>query len=132
MTTQRPQCVHCGKLYGSRATTSERVRWEVGEQPPPYRGNGIVIKEVGQGYQTATRATVRDHTMLSINPEIRARQEADLARLPETSCMVGHRSIWDGETWWGGCKPFCTLRCALDYARKAYARSQQPELRRVR
>jgi len=30
------------------------------------------------------------------------------------------RSIWDGESWRGGYNPFCTLRCALDYARKAY------------
>ena len=27
--------------------------------------------------------------------------------------------VWNG-CWSGGYPPFCTLRCALDYARKAY------------
>jgi hypothetical protein len=28
--------------------------------------------------------------------------------------------VWDGESWLSSYAPFCTLRCALDYARKAY------------
>jgi hypothetical protein len=28
--------------------------------------------------------------------------------------------LWDGQTWGGGYPPFCTLRCALDYARRAF------------
>jgi hypothetical protein len=110
----RPICVHCGKLYGRRATTTEKVRWdtplievkttrgdviiqakEPTAPPPPYRGNGTVVQE--------------RHAYLS----------ADDHR------MVMERDIWDGESWSGGYKPFCTLRCALDYARKAYARSKR-------
>lgn len=30
------------------------------------------------------------------------------------------RTFWDGQSWYGGYKPFCTLNCALDYARRAY------------
>ena len=29
-------------------------------------------------------------------------------------------ATWDGETWEWKYNPFCTLRCALAYARKAY------------
>ena len=29
--------------------------------------------------------------------------------------------VWDGKSWMGGYEPFCTLRCALQYARKAWA-----------
>lgn len=36
------------------------------------------------------------------------------------SATVAYRKIWDGETWVKPYEPFCTLRCALDYARKAY------------
>lgn len=32
-----------------------------------------------------------------------------------------YRYIWDGMTYWTPHKPFCTLRCALAYAREAYA-----------
>ena len=34
--------------------------------------------------------------------------------------LLTHRLIWDRETWIGGYWPFCTLRCALAYARRAY------------
>ena len=33
--------------------------------------------------------------------------------------------VWNGRDWYGGYPPFCTLRCALDYARRAFARSQR-------
>lgn len=31
------------------------------------------------------------------------------------------RTIWDGESWLATARPFCTLRCALAYARAAVA-----------
>lgn len=58
--------------------------------PPPYRGNGVVVKE-SQPYLSAA-----------------------------TNLMVMTREVWDGESWTGGYDPFCTLRCALDYARAAH------------
>lgn len=97
----RPICVHCGKPYGQRDVNSETVRWPVGEEMPPYRGNGIVTK-VGYTYETAEKI------------------------------MTCQRYVWDGETYWGGYKPFCTLRCALDYARRVYnERKAGGQLRRV-
>jgi len=32
------------------------------------------------------------------------------------------REPWDGETWFWKYNPFCTLRCALGFARKAAAK----------
>jgi len=32
---------------------------------------------------------------------------------------------WDGETWVKPYEPFCTLRCALEYARMAYKLSRE-------
>jgi len=122
MTTPKPTCVHCGQPYGRRATTDEVVRWDTptkeveqfytdrltgqtiitgkmvvldGEPNPPprYTGNGIVVKN-GHAYLSG-----------------------------DNHRMVMYRTIWDGESWVGGYEPFCTLRCALDYARKAYARA---------
>jgi hypothetical protein len=114
MTTRRPVCVHCGKSYGKRRTKDEVVRWDTPTRqsntpgprrqftieaieptvpPPPYVGNGIVVKE------SKPHLSIEDHR------------------------MVMRREIWDGKAWWGGYDPFCTLRCALDYARKAYARA---------
>ncbi len=87
MTAKRPICVHCGKPYGQRETTDVTVRRAPGEPWPPYRGNGIVMKDFRVG----------------------------------DSATLDYRTIWDGETWRMPYKPFCKLRCALDYARKAYA-----------
>jgi len=117
----RPICGHCGKPYGDRATESVTVRWESpskkrehatrdmggrslayffvpdGEplSPPPYRGNGIVT------HQSAPYMN------------------------PTTGLMVMERRVWDGESYRGGYEPFCTLRCALSYARKAFKREKR-------
>ena len=115
----RPICAHCGNAYGHRATTSETVKWPLDQERPPYRGNGIVLKE-SVPYKTANRETARGVTALSVNPKIRAMQEADLAKIPAESFYVATRTVWDGESYIGGYAPFCTLRCALDYARRAY------------
>jgi hypothetical protein len=64
-----------------------------GDKPPAYTGNQIVIKET-KPYRS------------SIDGE-----------------MIMYRRLWDGKTYWLHYEPFCTLRCALDYARKAYRRS---------
>lgn len=34
--------------------------------------------------------------------------------------MVMRRTLWDGESYWKPYEPFCTLRCALAYARASY------------
>jgi len=34
---------------------------------------------------------------------------------------------WDGETWFFKYNPFCTLRCALAYARRAHAADTLPK-----
>lgn len=118
----RPICGHCGSPYGQRAVESQTIRWPVGEEMPPYRGNGKLMK-VGHVGTAPNRADVRGVTMMSVNPQLRERQEADLARVPEHRYCHATIWTWDGETWHGGYAPFCTLRCALDYARQAYARS---------
>jgi hypothetical protein len=33
---------------------------------------------------------------------------------------VMYRRTWDGKTWYAPHEPFCTLRCALTYARMAF------------
>lgn len=124
-TATRPICVHCHKPYGQRDTTSETVCWAEGEEMPPYRGNGIVMKTSTPNH-TISRAVVRGLTMMSANPKIRERQEKDLAEISEQSSWFAYREIWDGESFVGGYHPFCTLRCALDYARRAYADRNKP------
>jgi len=105
----RNVCVKCGKPYGHRAVTVVKVTWdtplfevrdhrgnvyqaaaEPPAKPPPYRGNGRVVRE-RFSYLSA-----------------------------DTNKMVMEREVWDGESWIGGYEPFCTLRCALAYAREAH------------
>lgn len=116
---KRPVCGHCGAQYGHRRTETIDVYWntplveaasirtDLGgsttaymwmtdgpvNPPPPYVGNFKVIKE-GQPHVSQSR---RQMTMT--------------------------RTLWDGETWSGGYAPFCTLRCALHYARWAWRKA---------
>lgn len=46
--------------------------------------------------------------------------------------QVVHRTVWDGLTWFMPYKPFCTLRCALAYARASYEARQQAKRERER
>jgi hypothetical protein len=131
MTAPRPKCGCCGKPYGVRSTTSHKVLWPLGEPMPAYRGNGIVVKTMTMPY-SANRATVRAVTALSVNPEIRARQEAQIATAPEESFQIAYRDVWDGLTWRTPYKPFCTLRCALVYARASYEARMQAKRERER
>ena len=112
MAKERPTCVHCGAVYGRRATKSENVVWPADKPMPEYRGNGIVVK-----------------TRMWRSGGSSGRIEG-VPFGPGDS--VAYLDVWDGETWWGGYDPFCTLRCALDYARRAYARAADQTLRRVK
>jgi hypothetical protein len=46
---------------------------------------------------------------------------SEAVRKRADGASVRHIDVWDGKSWMGGYEPFCTLRCALSYARKAYA-----------
>jgi len=111
-------CVHCGAGYGQRYLTEEAVRWADGEEMPPYRGNAVVVRERYHG-KTMSREAFLSLRMTS-TPQLRKFAEADAAILPEKPMHVAYRWLWDGETYIGGCAPFCTNRCAIEYARKAY------------
>lgn len=90
-------CVHCGRSYTKRDCTSQFLTWPAGTPMPKYTGNLRVWKEVIFSKDDGT------HT------------------------MHGARHLWDGETWTGGYPPFCTLRCALDYARISYRRAMKKQ-----
>jgi len=96
----RPVCVHCQQPYGQRNINVEIVRWAKGDQEPPYIGNGKVVKK------SVFHGANDSHTVIN--------------GIDVTGYHFRYRHIWDGESWIGGYNPFCTLRCALDYARKAH------------
>jgi hypothetical protein len=102
ITTQRPICGWCGKPYGQRATTTACIVWREGEPRASYRGNGIVLK-------------TSEHGPTRLLEETLGRPKTD------QDCYAFLR-VWDGQTWWRPYEPFCTLRCALDYARRAFRR----------
>jgi hypothetical protein len=41
-----------------------------------------------------------------------------------TGRTVQEIELWNGKSWIGGYEPFCTLRCALAYARRAYNKTK--------
>jgi hypothetical protein len=108
--SKRPVCVHCGKAYGQRKLTDQKVTWPQGEPPPRYQGNSIVVKE--------TKPDV-----LWMEAPHDPTGHIGMRKLVDSGNMHMRRDLWDGESWTGRYTPFCTLRCALDYARKAYRRA---------
>lgn len=100
----RPVCGNCGKPYGQRELKNECVAVRIGAERPRYTGNRIVVKETTFGNSDGLRGASGTWMGVRFGPN-------------ETILI---RSTWDGETWHGGYVPFCTLRCALDYAREAY------------
>ena len=93
---QRPLCACCGKPYGERSYHYSSQRYAIGTPIPPYQGNHIVIEEhispgPGMGPGNVAGASVS-------------------------------RTTWDGESYRAksGTDPFCTQRCALDFARGAH------------
>jgi hypothetical protein len=102
MTKPRPICVHCGKPYGQRHTSQEVYIWDKDAPRPQYRGNKLVVSD-------RVRHTAPHNTSGSWQGVKFGHND-----------NVADRSLWDGETWFGGYSPFCTLRCALEYARAAY------------
>lgn len=103
MTTPRPKCVRCQNVYGYRDTKVETVRFNRNEiEPPQYTGNGVIVRTTGarlhEGRTVINGVDVTGHK----------------------SC---YRYIWDGATWIKPHDPFCTLRCALSYAREAYEKA---------
>jgi hypothetical protein len=106
-TGSRPVCVHCGEAYGRRHTHEVTLRWEEGEPEPRYEGYLTVVK----------RSAVRKFTRAVSLPALHPFKAIDIKAQPNARDI----EVWDGKSWDGGYEPFCTLRCALSYARKAYA-----------
>jgi hypothetical protein len=52
---------------------------------------------------------------------LRVVKRGSVRKRPDES-LARDIDVWDGRTWFGGYDPFCTLRCALEYARVAWAR----------
>lgn len=99
----RPNCANCAKPYGKRKTTEESIVWKKGEPIPSYLGNKIVSKEV------------------MIREAGKHNSTGKWMGIPfGQNDNVATRHLWDGESYYTPYKPFCTLRCALDYARRAW------------
>lgn len=86
----RPKCVACGAPYGRRGLTQIPLTWKRGEEMPAYRGNTPLL---------GSRHTIH---------------------APPAHENRGYHETWDGKTWIKAYEPFCTLRCALSYAKRAY------------
>jgi hypothetical protein len=102
----RPICTCCGKPYGSRRTASSRIELAMTDPVPPYQGNEFLISEAVNEHSRAKPGVV------PYSPEWYRAESYE-------PYMVVTRETWDGR-WWGGYAPFCTLHCALAFARGAY------------
>jgi hypothetical protein len=96
-TDVRSKCVHCNKPYGSRITTSAQHKWPVEEDEPPI--------QVDPGRIISGRSRTR-------YPSYQGGRVH----------WVRWYRTWDGQSFYEPFRPFCTMRCALHYARRAWER----------
>ena len=89
---KRPGCTLCDKPSGQRATQATVAFVPDGQPIEPYRGNQMLVEE-------------------TIWP--------GMHRAPQGRGTRVERKTWDGR-WLGGYAPFCTLQCALAFARAAH------------
>ena len=100
------------KAYARRQTHDVWLRWIEGETEPEYHGNLRVLKEHYWG-KSPSLALMKKNGETKYAPGFTPDQHSKIV------------TVWDGESWIGGYDPFCTLTCALDYARRAYAYKQR-------
>jgi len=112
MPKPRPTCAYCGKDYGQRDVRSMPLKWACDEPKPAYTGNHIHIRDrferKNQEFEMEPSPVLQGY-MVPKKP---------LKLVKEY--MTCDRETWDGETYFTRYDPFCTLRCALAYARNAY------------
>lgn len=128
----KPICACCGKPYGARNTKSEQIFCpddDTGKPPvaPPYRGNGKVSRESYWPDDDGWYAGHRSHEKVRETPPEpptgnRFDQVAHMRRV-----MADHRpgrsltrTVWIPGDYRMPYEPFCTLICALAFARGSY------------
>lgn len=103
----RPTCAYCGNTYGSRVVRLDTsvVPLDKPDPPPTPRPGETVVRE--SHFPTITKGT-SPNAYVRMGDGVKARQVT--------------RTYWNGQ-YSAPYSPFCTLRCALAYARKAYKES---------
>lgn len=89
---ERPVCTVCSKGYGQRLTDTTITFVPDGQPIEPYRGNQMLVEETTW---------------------------PGMHRAPHGRGTRVERKTWNGR-WFGGYAPFCTLQCALAFARAAH------------
>ena len=109
---QRPYCAHCGIRYGKRDTKQLTVKWDTPCIDKTIGGktykvlNGPIV--AAPPYEGGDMLIKESKPYLSVDGQV-----------------VMRRTIWDGLSYMLPYEPFCTLRCALAYAREAYRQGRK-------
>jgi hypothetical protein len=110
----RPACAYCGKRYGSRDIEMVTKIVPVGE-PLEYKTNGKIVKH--SQYQTLRKPD-------GSPPDASRTGMMNIQQLIEDKSLIPfdchNISVWDGESYSTPYKPFCTLRCSLNFATAAH------------
>lgn len=116
---KRPICACCGKAYGHRIVKRQRQVVEIGQPIPRYTGNAILISETRWPEPPVGRPDTPENATAYVPMD----KIAGARISPHYTGRKGREITWvtwDGESIGGGYDPFCTLRCALIFARAAH------------
>jgi len=112
----RPRCTVCARSYGARNTQLAAFYLAPDAPIPLYVGNRLLLCEtieVAKTYVGPGSARSGDRTTHPTSAEYRKPENWEMVKTVS-------RETWDGEAYIGGYDPFCTLQCALAYARAAH------------
>ena len=107
----RPVCTVCAKPYGQRRTVHTTLRLPPGEEVAEYRGNAFLLCEAVE-IGAKRRKEDAPKGLPHWTPGYWDEQHWEVV-------TEVRRETWDG-SWYGGYEPFCTLNCALSFARAAH------------
>lgn len=122
----RNRCACCGKPYGRRMTTTERFVVRIGEPLPRPKSNQPIIATrvwppMPEDGGPAFPEDATSYTPIPDPAEDCSIYRAPQSHPPERRGRAVEYTMWDGESYYSGNGPFCTLRCALQFARDSWA-----------
>jgi hypothetical protein len=116
----KPICAYCGKKYGGRSLVIKTVVVEIGQPVPPHASNLPCIKTE---YIPALPENGGPSTPDEAKSYVPMDTDGGSIRMMSYNGRKGRRitrHYWDGESYHSGYDPFCTLRCALGFAKASH------------
>ena len=120
----RPVCANCGRPYGERRYVTQTDVVEIGQPIPPAKSNLRLVRmrcfpELPGKGGPATPEKAMGYVPMDRRDSMNMLTRMAVAYTGRRGRRI-ERSYWDGKSYWSDNDPFCTGRCAAEFAQVAY------------